>query len=68
MGAGKVNKKWQKQVAETREKMFAASRENRRGEIVAKIIRLRKREQESELKKWFVDTFDVGIGEEDEED
>lgn len=68
MGAKRGRKKLLDQTAEMRESIFANSREKNRISPVTNIVRLRKREQESELKKWFCDTFDVNLGGEDEEE
>jgi len=66
MGARRTKKSLLEQTAEMREALFAKTRENSRVVPVSHTVRLRKREQESELKKWFCDTFDVNIsGEED---
>ena len=53
MGAKRGHKSLLNQTAEMRELMFAKSREKSKINPVPTIIRLRKREQESELKKWF---------------
>jgi hypothetical protein len=62
MGAKRGRKHLLNQTAEMRESIFASSREKKRISPVPTVIRLRKREQESELKKWFCDTFDVNLG------
>ena len=67
MGAKQGKKSLLKQTEELREKIFKNSRERYRNNPVSKVVRLRKREQESEIKKWFVDTFDVDLGGEDED-
>lgn len=67
MGAKQGKKSLLKQTEDMREKIFGASRDKYRINPITKVVRLRKREQESELKKWFVDTFDVDLGGEDED-
>jgi hypothetical protein len=68
MGARRGRKSLLDQTAEMRELMFAKSRDKSKVLPIPAAVRLRKREQESELKKWFCDTFEVNLGGDEEWD